>query len=78
MNYFPQKIYITQPSHTLHVGFLKEENKILDEVVVSVYKNPTSYTGENVVEISCHGSAYVQQIVIEAIIKKWSKIGKAG
>lgn len=46
-------------SHTLHVGYIKNENQVIDEVVVSVFRNPASYTGEDVVEISCHGSAYI-------------------
>ena len=46
-----------QSSHTLHVGTLKDDNEVIDEVVVSLFKAPRSYTGENVVEISCHGSA---------------------
>ena len=61
MNYFLQKICQDQPSHTIHVGFLKEGEKILDEVVVSLFKAPASYTGEDVVEISCHGSPYIHQ-----------------
>ncbi len=50
---FPSKNLSKQPSHTLHVGYLKEKNEILDEVVISLFKNPKSYTGEDVVEISC-------------------------
>src|SRR5215204_223128 len=61
---FPSKDLRAQPSHTLHVGYLKSGEKILDEVVVSLYKAPRSYTGEEVVEVSCHGSPFVQQQVI--------------
>ena len=75
---FPSKDLALQPSHTLHVGYLKDENETLDEVVISLYKNPTSYTGEDVVEISCHGSAFVQQQVIRAIINKGARIAKPG
>jgi tRNA modification GTPase len=46
--------------------------------VISIYKNPTSYTGENVVEISCHGSSFVQQEVIQSIIKKGARLAKPG
>ena len=53
---FPSKDLNEQSSHTLHVGFLKSKGKILDEAVVSIYKAPRSYTRENIVEISCHGS----------------------
>jgi len=75
---FPSKDLSKQSSHTLHVGFLKNENEILDEVVISLYKNPSSYTGEDVVEISCHGSAFVQQQVIQTIILKGARLAKAG
>ena len=54
---FPGKSISSQPGNTLHVGLLKEDEKALDEVVVSVFKAPKSYTGENVIEISCHGSS---------------------
>ena len=75
---FPSKDLLIQPSHTLHVGYLKDGKNILDEVVISIYKNPTSYTGEDVVEISCHGSAFVQQQVIRSIINKGARLAKPG
>src|SRR5881275_1545959 len=58
---FSSKNLTDQLSHSLHVGFLKDGNAILDEVVVSVYSNPRSYTGEDLVEISGHGSPFVLQ-----------------
>jgi tRNA modification GTPase len=67
-----------QPSHTLHVGTLKEGDEVLDEVVVSLYKGPRSYTGEDVIEISCHGSPYVQERVIQACLRQGSRLAKAG
>jgi len=75
---FPSKDLLKQPSHTLHVGFLKDGETILDEVVLSLYKGPRSYTGEDVVEISCHGSPFVQQQVINACIKNGARLAKAG
>src|SRR5688572_25383834 len=75
---FPTKDLRKENSHTLHVGFLKENETILDEVVLSLYKTPTSYTGEDVVEISCHGSPYVQQQVIDACIRHGARLAKAG
>ncbi|UAY51564.1 tRNA uridine-5-carboxymethylaminomethyl(34) synthesis GTPase MnmE [Ferruginibacter albus] len=75
---FPSKELLKQASHTLHVGFIKEDDKVLDEVVVSLFKNPKSYTGEDVVEISCHGSPYVQQQVLQACINKGARLAKAG
>jgi tRNA modification GTPase len=75
---FPSKDLMQQSSHTLHVGFLKEKEKILDEVVLSLFKNPTSYTGEDVVEISCHGSPFIEQQIIEACIKHGARLAKPG
>ena len=75
---FLGKNLLQQPSHTLHVGMLKNENETLDEVVISLYKAPKSYTGENVVEISCHGSPFIQQQIIEACIQKGARLAKPG
>ncbi len=75
---FPSKNLHHQNSHTIHVGFIKEEGADIDEVVVSLYKNPKSYTGEDVVEIGCHGSPFVQQQVIQACIRKGARLAKAG
>lgn len=75
---FSSKNINEQPTHTVHVGFLKEENKILDEVVVSLFRAPSSYTGEDVVEISCHGSPYIQKQIINACIKRGSRLAKPG
>ena len=75
---FSSKDLSAQASHTLHVGFIKENETDIDEVVVSLYKTPKSYTGEDVVEVSCHGSAYVQQQVIQACIHKGARLAKPG
>ena len=75
---FPSKKLSEQPSHTLHVGYLKENEKVLDEVVVSLFKAPGSYTREDVVEISCHGSSFVLNEVINACIKKGARLARAG
>ncbi|HNU13067.1 MAG TPA: tRNA uridine-5-carboxymethylaminomethyl(34) synthesis GTPase MnmE [Chitinophagaceae bacterium] len=74
----PSKDLQHQHSHTLHVGVLKDGDNLLDEVVVSLFKNPTSYTGEDIVEISCHGSPFIQQQVIEACIKYGARLAKPG
>lgn len=75
---FSSKDLSQQTSHTLHVGLLKGDEEILDEVVVSIFKNPRSYTGEDVVEISCHGSSFVQQKIIQALIKNGARLAKPG
>ncbi len=75
---FPSKDLVKQNTHTIHVGFIKEEDLDIDEVVVSLYKNPKSYTGEDVVEIGCHGNPFVQQQLIQACIRKGARMAKAG
>ena len=75
---FHSKDLRAQPSHTLHVGTLKEGGEVLDEVVVSLYKGPRSYTGEDVVELSCHGSPYVQERVVQACLRQGARLAKAG
>jgi len=75
---FPSKDLEQQPSHTIHVGYIKSNNQVLDEVVVSLFKAPRSYTGEDVVEISCHGSPYIQQQVIDACSIEGARLAKPG
>ncbi|MGN6164450.1 MAG: tRNA uridine-5-carboxymethylaminomethyl(34) synthesis GTPase MnmE [Flavisolibacter sp.] len=75
---FPSKDLHQQPSHTLHVGYLKNKEKVLDEVVVSLYKAPRSYTGENIIEISCHGSPFIHQQIVDACIQHGARLAKPG
>ncbi len=75
---FASKDLEKQASHTLHVGLLKNGNEILDEVVISLYKNPKSYTGEDVIEISCHGSPFIQERIITTLVEKGCRIAKPG
>jgi tRNA modification GTPase len=75
---FPSKDLTQQASHTLHVGYLKQNGKVLDEVVVSLFKGPKSYTGEDVVEISGHGSPYVLQQIIQACVNEGARVAKPG
>jgi tRNA modification GTPase len=75
---FPSKDLAAQSSHTLHVGALKEGGEVLDEVVVSLYRGPRSYTGEDVIEVSCHGSPYVLERVMQAILRQGARLARAG
>jgi tRNA modification GTPase len=68
----------TQSSHTLHLGLLVEGGEQLDEAVVSLFRGPRSYTGEDVIEISCHGSPYVIERVIQALVRGGARLAKAG
>jgi len=75
---FPSKDLSQQASHTIHVGIIKDKEAILDEVVISIYKNPRSYTGEDVVEISGHGSPFVLQQIINACTHRGARMAKPG
>ena len=75
---FPSKDLTQQTSHTVHVGILKDKEKELDEVVVTLYKDPRSYTGEDVVEISGHGSPFVLREIINVCIKGGARLAKPG
>ena len=68
----------SQKSHTIHLGHIVYKETLLDEVLVSVFKNPKSYTGENVVEISCHGSKFIQQEIIQLFIKNGCRMADNG
>jgi tRNA modification GTPase len=67
-----------QATHTIHLGHIVDGMKTLDEVLVSLFKNPKSYTGEDVVEISCHGSTYIQQEIIQLFLRKGCRMASAG
>ncbi|SDW85654.1 tRNA modification GTPase trmE [Lutibacter oricola] len=75
---FGNKDLTTVKSHTIHLGNIVENDRIIDEVLVSVFKNPNSYTGENVVEINCHGSVYIQQEIIQLFLKNGARNADAG
>ncbi|RSK25276.1 tRNA uridine-5-carboxymethylaminomethyl(34) synthesis GTPase MnmE [Hymenobacter metallilatus] len=67
-----------QPSHTLHVGTVRDADRILDEVVVSLFRGPHSYTREDVVEISTHGSDYIVQEVLGLLLRRGARLAEAG
>jgi len=65
-------------SHTLHYGYIKENDIIVDEVLVSVMKAPNSYTMEDVVEINCHGGIVVTKKILDIVIKNGARIAEPG
>jgi len=67
-----------QKSHSIHLGHIVQNDIILDEVLVSVFKNPNSYTGENVIEISCHGSIFIQQEIIQLFLQNGCRMADNG
>ncbi|OSY89518.1 tRNA modification GTPase MnmE [Tenacibaculum holothuriorum] len=73
-----QKSLLKQKSHTLHLGHIVNNGITLDQVLVSIFKNPHSYTGENVVEISCHGSSFIQQEIIQLFLQNGCRMADNG
>ena len=67
-----------QKTHTIHLGHILDNGKTYDQVLLSIFKGPNSYTGENVVEISCHGSTFIQQQIIQLLLRKGAKMAQAG
>ncbi len=65
-------------SHTIHYGFIYDKDKILDEVMVSVFKSPHSFTTEDTVEINCHGGILVLQKILELLIKNGARLAEPG
>ena len=72
------KVLKNAKTHTIHLGHLLKNGVVLDEVLVAVFKNPRSYTGENVVEISCHGSRFIQQEIIQLFLEKGCRMADNG
>lgn len=67
-----------QKTHTLHLGHIVDGDRVLDQVLVSLFKGPNSYTGEDTIEISCHGSTFIQQQIIQLCLRKGVKMAQAG
>ena len=64
--------------HTLHFGVIHDGDMIIDEVLVSLFKAPNSYTAENTIEVSCHGSPFIQQQIIQLFVKHGARMAKHG
>ena len=75
---FQGKNLEAEKSHTIHLGQIKDEDKIIDEVLVSIFREPNSYTKENVVEISCHGSNYIIKEIISLFIRLGIRFARPG
>jgi tRNA modification GTPase len=75
---FPAKKLEEQPSHTIHFGMIKDGERSIDEVLVSVFKEPNSFTKENSIEISCHGSPVIAKEIIKALLKHGARLAEPG
>lgn len=72
------KKLVDQKANTLHFGAIVKDGSILDEVVVSIFKAPHSFTGEDTIEISCHGSTFVQQNILQLLLNTGASLASAG
>lgn len=72
------KILSKEPPYTIHHGSIVDGNKIVDQVLVSIFRAPQSYTGEDMTEISCHGSTLIQQQILEVLIRSGATPAQAG
>jgi tRNA modification GTPase len=77
-NVFKGRNLSAQKTQSLHFGEIVKDGESLDEVLLSLFKAPNSYTGEDVVEISCHGSAYIINQLMELFINKGARIANPG
>lgn len=75
---FKGKNLSKQQGQSLHFGKIVNENEVIDEVLVSIFKGPNSYTGENTAEISCHGSAYILGSILDLLILRGARLAKPG
>lgn len=76
---FRGKRLAEQASHTIHFGTMRDENgHILDEVLVSLFRGPASYTGEDIIEVSCHGSGYILESVLRLFLRKGARLAQPG
>lgn len=72
------KKLVDQTANTIHFGSIHKDEVILDEVLVSIFKAPHSFTGEDIIEISCHGSIYIQQSILQLLLSKGASLARAG
>jgi tRNA modification GTPase len=67
-----------QPANSLHFGQIVFNNEVIDEVVVALFRAPHSFTGEDIVEISCHGSLFIQQKLLEILVENGARMARPG
>ncbi len=78
LNLVSGKVFKDQPTHTVHLADLKDGDRLIDQVLASIFIGPKSYTGDDVVELSCHGSAYIQQQIIKLFLDLGARMADPG
>ncbi|MFT5338205.1 MAG: tRNA modification GTPase, partial [Luteibaculaceae bacterium] len=66
------------PSHSCHLGKIVENKRVIDEVLLTLFRNPKSFTGEDVIEIACHGSTYIQKEILRVLFKAGCRMARPG
>ena len=78
-NFRGRQALVSVSTHTAHFGlFLDAKGNTVDQVVATVFREPHSYTGEDIVEIGCHGGMYVTQKILESVLRSGARIARAG
>ena len=72
------KAFDQQPSHTVHLADLIDGQRVIDQVLATIFVGPKSYTGDDVVELSCHGSVFIQQAIIQLFIDRGARMANPG
>jgi len=70
--------FSASPSHSIHHGYISREEQLIDEVLISLFKAPNSYTGEDIAEISCHGSDFIQEQIVDSLLDAGCRLAKPG
>lgn len=73
-----KKDFTTLRPYSIHFGKIIDREQVIDEVLISVFKGPHSYTGEDIIEISCHGSTYIQQSILQLLIRSGARMAEPG
>ena len=72
------KSLVDQPANTLHFGKIVSADETIDEVVIALFRAPHSFTGEDIIEISCHGSVYIQQRILNVLVENGARLALPG
>ena len=76
--FYARNSLVNAKAYTIHYGCIQREDELLDQVLVSIFRAPHSFTGEDVVEIACHGSIYIQQTLLQWLVDAGCQLAKAG
>lgn len=73
-----KKVISNQQSHTIHYGFIMDEDELIDEVMIMIMKGPRSFTAEDTIEINCHGGVFAMKRILETVLKNGARLAEPG